>query len=576
MSSSPDTLKGTILDINAWGNYFNNSDGDIRKGQFKVVYYILSVILQIISFSYLFDFKQTEYIVYVFSFVVYCVSPFLWIQDFHNFGSYLEKGNPKIFFNVKINVKRLFDYKRVSLYLASILTFLGIFLVILTNENIRKQKVGAHKSKQDKGYHDQTEEERDETLNSLKTENKQTEHYKKVVLILYTTVVTLTWGIIGETFSNSTTFIKNKGEYNSESGNGFIKTLSWLLDQPHDLLRFIDTKWHNLTNKFDVTPMAKCFSLYCITFVSMFFGLFIRFPENYSAIRGEGGENCYSIKKNTSKRLKCEKEERQAKFGAIKIINIGNIFTQKFRAHINQHRDVALFFISAFISAFISFLPLLFITTKWWQNLWIVISVIITIVTFGSFFGARNSIDEKGTKTLIMVLLSIVFSLLGTPVVLGIMQLAAEGGMLSNFFVKLVPRFRYWYGNKYFSETNMKVFYESWDPKTLNTSYWLPFWAVVVFCILLLTISLGGLTWFDESNNKQIRLFNALLITMAVSLFIGLSAHYNAFTNLYKIIKAIIETTLVFVAPIGLVVLSLVLFIFAMKNHDKYLYKTDG
>lgn len=132
MSSSPDTLKGTILDINAWGNYFNNSDGDVRKEQFKVVYYILSVILQIISFSYLFDFRQTEYIVYVFSFVVYCVSPFLWIQDFHNFGNYLEKSWVRI----------LFKYKKYSLYLASILTFLGIFLVILTNENIRKKKSG--------------------------------------------------------------------------------------------------------------------------------------------------------------------------------------------------------------------------------------------------------------------------------------------------------------------------------------------------------------------------------------------------------------------------------------------------
>ena len=82
--------------------------------------------------------------------------------------------------------------------------------------------------------------------------------------------------------------------------------------------------------------------------------------------------------------------------------------------------------------------------------------------------------------------------------------------------------------------------------------------------------------WFVEGNDKQIRLFNALLITMAVSLFIGLSAYYNMFTNLYKFIKTIIETILVYVAPIAVVVLSLVLFIFSMKNHDKYILKTDG
>ena len=558
MPSSPETMKGTILDINSWSEYFNNSDGDIRKQQFKVVYYILSVILQIISFSFLFDFRQTEYIVYVFSFVVYCVSPFLWIQELRELGTNL-KGS---------SVYNLFKYKEFSIYLSSVLTFLGIFLVILTNENIRKQKVGINKAREEKGYHEQTEEERDETLNSLKTKDKQKEHYSKVVLILYTTVVALTWGLIGETFSNSTTFIKNKWEYDT---NGFTKTMGWLLDQPHDLLYLLDKQWHKITNKIHVNPLLKCFSFYCITFVSMFFGLFIRFPKNYSEIRDE---EYYGEDKKKVSRVKREQKNREAKFGAIKIINMQNIFTQKFYRNITDYKHTALFFICAFIcTAFfmcINFLSL-FRDFMWKKTSF----VLFTGLIFGLFFGLRDKIvgSVESVKTLVMFLLAVIFSLLGTPVVLGIMQLFMESGLLggfvgmfSNFFLKLANRFR-----------KEPLDFLSLD-RTLNAGgSFLSILTFLIFIFLLFLIFGAGVDkWFVEGNDKQIRLFNALLITMAVSLFIGLSAYYNMFTNLYKVIKTIIETTLVYVAPIGIVVLSLVLFIFAMKNHDKFLYKTDG
>ena len=69
----------TIFDINKWEEI-----GDTTESReiMKVVYYIMSIILYIISFKYLFENKNTEYSAYIFLFILNSISPFLWIEDF--------------------------------------------------------------------------------------------------------------------------------------------------------------------------------------------------------------------------------------------------------------------------------------------------------------------------------------------------------------------------------------------------------------------------------------------------------------------------------------------------------------
>ena len=98
MSTDEIKLDGTIFDYEAWGKHFNSPDKEIKNSQFKVIYYALTIILQVINLIFLFDYRSTEYLVYVFSFIVFCVAPFLWIGDLRNFGNALSKGTYKNLF----------------------------------------------------------------------------------------------------------------------------------------------------------------------------------------------------------------------------------------------------------------------------------------------------------------------------------------------------------------------------------------------------------------------------------------------------------------------------------------------
>ena len=76
--------------------------------------------------------------------------------------------------------------------------------------------------------------------------------------------------------------------------------------------------------------------------------------------------------------------------------------------------------------------------------------------------------------------------------------------------------------------------------------------------------------WIGNHNGKPMQMFNVVMVCMALSLFIGLSTSYPVSNLLYHSIKNIMEIVLVFIAPIAIVVLSIVQFLFAFKNHEKY------
>ena len=595
-------FNGTIFDYQAWGKFFNSPSPDKKRSQFMFIYYFLSVVLQIISLSYLFNHKSTEYLVYVFTFIIYCVSPFLWIQDLHNFGSSIEKGR----------YKNLFKYKEVSLGISFLFTFLGILLVILTNENIRKHKIGIHKKKEDKGFWDLFEYERDDTdksykseINSLKTKDKLRERNNNSILILYATLLSSQWGLIGEAFCRSNSFGKqdNPELYSS----GFTETLAWLLDQPYITLNNLDKKIHNYTDKLNVTPLLKSFSLYCVTFISMFFGLFIRLPKGFTKIRDESnnGEDKTGNKRGLA-RKQADAEER---YRQVKIINMGNLFTPKFYRNLTDHKNTTLFFFS-FILCILAFIIMnvtipftggfSFKTTikehAGKTGFITLLSSIIALI-FGLCFGLRDKVTTYTIENMVMLLISVVFALFGTPVILAILQLLLESGIIgiifggfSNFFIKVINKIMLSFGR------NLNDLHFLTIPRTLNYNGYFGWAAGFSFLALFLSMfGLGATKWtpssginvyIDENGNRKIdrnehddkgiRLFNAVLVTMAVSLFISLTPNYNMFTNLYQFIKIILELLLVYIVPIGSIGMALALFILSYKNHHKKIYQTDG
>jgi len=71
-------------------------------------------------------------------------------------------------------------------------------------------------------------------------------------------------------------------------------------------------------------------------------------------------------------------------------------------------------------------------------------------------------------------------------------------------------------------------------------------------------------------NLKSMKMFIVVLVCMTISLFMSLISEYNMFTNLYKFIKILMEIVLVYLAPITVVILSIIQFVYSLRNHQKY------
>ena len=567
MSTDEIKLDGTIFDYEAWGKHFNSPDKEIKNSQFKVIYYALTIILQVINLIFLFDYRSTEYLVYVFSFIVFCVAPFLWIGDLRNFGNALSKGT----------YKNLFKYKEFSLLISFLLTFLGILLVILTNENVRKYKAGVDKNKEKMDFWDLPESERDEEenkykseLNNLELKDNKRKYNDKVIRILYATIMTFHWGLVAEAFSQSSTFGKDTDTFKlNKYSSGFTRTIEWLLNQPYLLASNVDKKVHRYTDAVHTTPLMKSFSLYCVTFITMFFGLFIRIPKTIDGDR-------YTEIKNPAER-----------FDAIRIINMPSLFTPVFYRQIHQYKETCLFFLSMFL-IIIAFFLIRFVnnmTGGRMGKMGTTMSFAVSIaLIFGLTYGLQHTMNEQAVESVVGVLLSMIFAFLGTPVLMGLMQLFMEGGFIGsliglfgNFFIKVA--------------NNIRKFFNLGDPwsffpisRTLNMfdSSFILKMSIGVFVALFLVmlfVGLGITGLLDNSyvqDVKSMKLINAILVTMAVSLFVSLTPSFNMFTNLYKTIKMILETLMVYIIPIGSVIIALVLFIFAYQNHHKNIVHTDG
>lgn len=479
----------------------------VEETRFNVVYFFMTMCLQIISFVFLFNFRSTEYIVYIFSFIIFCVSPFVWINDFLAVSTGLNKDS---------RYSTLFQYKEISLGISSLLIFLGIFLVILTNEKIRKQKV-EQKLKAEKIDDWSADKKPAENLNSLKTSDSQ-EYNSKEILRLYALAVILSWGMVMETFSDSTTF-GDKGLTKS----GFSERMNEFMNIPHFVVNETDNIIHQQTAG-NVSPMIKAFSAYAVTFIVFFFGLFIRIPFGVSGDKNGAGRG----------------------FDKIHVVNMENIFNPKFFRNIDQNRNVAIFFTCTFISSLLFMFGLLI------QKIPVVLPVsvlsigfvLLTTLLFGSFFGMRHKIDAKGVQIMIMFLLSVLCSFLGTPVIVGMLQ----------FFLEICG-------------TSL-IIDESW--LGLGISVVLSFFLIFSFVMYF------SVTWINNDASKRIQIFNAVLVCMALSLFMGLSTTYHMFTNLYTFIRGILESLFVYIVPFLVIVVSIVLFALSFKSYQKGLIMTDG
>lgn len=122
--------------------------------------YCTSVILQIVSFVFLFKYKSLEYVIFIYSFILYAFSP-LFLVD-------------KIMENMSISPITI--YKQICLFVSYGFVTAGLFIVLLTNEKARKI------------YEDE----------SRTKETSATKYYKKSILTLFAIILPITWCLLGD------------------------------------------------------------------------------------------------------------------------------------------------------------------------------------------------------------------------------------------------------------------------------------------------------------------------------------------------------------------------------------------
>ena len=571
------TWKDTVFDSNARQKYFYNAFE--KNDRTRVFYYIISIILYIISFKFLLDHRNTTYISYIFTFIINVLSPFLWIEDYLKIRSIASES-------------ALLLYKTIGIAFGCILTFVGLFLVLITNDLVRKIKLGDFRKKR------ANEEETRDPINNiyLKDDHKKKQN-DKVILTTYISIVVFIWSMLGETFSNSTSFA-SYDKTNIEV-SGFSKIIGWLLDQPYYFAKIADDFIHSWSDMIEIPKLVKGLLVYSIAFIILIFSAFLRITP-----RPRNKDGTLGFYPRVMDRFS--------------VVGIGNVFTEIYDRNHKQYRS----FVLAVWSLICTILLSICINNIGISDLLLkgILILISFVGSFGLFFGIGSKADAYETKRWVLTLLCFLLAALGTPVAYGIFQLLNKVEIVSTLLTviltpitigalifgiigaiiandknapvgiiggacavfgavlgaiwsaimngKLMPFFSSNSSDlqNYFSRHLMST--DGWGVRVMSVIF------VAIFVTMTLFINFNMTTFMKK---KSIKMFIATLITMAVSLFVAYCSLYNGFSHLYTFIKSILEFTIVVPMPLVTIIVSLVHVAYSMTNYRKFKrrYNTD-
>ena len=575
------TWKDTVFDSNARQKYFYNAFE--KNDRTRVFYYIISIILYIISFKFLLDHRNATYISYIFTFIINVLSPFLWIEDYLKIRSIASES-------------ALLLYKTIGIAFGCILTFVGLFLVLITNDLVRKIKLGDFRKKR------ANEEETRDPINNiyLKDDHKKKQN-DKVILATYISIVVFIWSMLGETFSNSTSFA-SYDKTNIEV-SGFSKIIGWLLDQPYYFAKIADDFIHSWSDMIEIPKLVKGLLVYSIAFIILLFSAFLRITP-----RPKKNDGTLGFYPKVMDRFS--------------VVGIGNVFTEIYDRNHKQYRSFVLVIWSLLSTILLSIIINFRVSDLLLKGILILISFVGSL---GLFFGIGSKADAYETKRWVLSLLCFLLAALGTPVAYGIFQLLNKVEIVSTLLTVILTPITLCalffgsigaaiavavnssedahapvgiiggacafggalLGAIYSATMNGKLpmftgyssdlqnYFSTHLMSTDNRGvYIMPVIFVAIFVTMTTIINVNMATFM---NKKSIKMFIATLITMAVSLFVAYCSLYNGFSHLYTFIKSILEFTIVVPMPLVTIIVSLVHVAYSMTNYRKFKrrYNTD-
>jgi len=513
-------------------NIENNIDALIHLDIFTGSFFT-GIALTVICIVYLFD-KNTEYLSWIFGMVLMVILPVSWLGNFW----YSSNSNYKL-------------YITFCLFFGIILNFAAILMLILyttrLNTRIQDRKTNEVLAPGQKpsNFH----------INPTITDN-----YNKIK-ILFTTNLVLCIAII-------LNFFVYEGEKEEKKPQIMAKNIYWWYDIIKRIIIYFDEYITKCINYIPIGGFLKMFLLFCAGFLFFFFSFFVKLTTTYKDDRitdpetqnliSEFGYGLVGVYPSNNFDIVDFPNILVETAGPVNFAALGSFFLTFIIALIvNCIRNILKYLgIKMFTdnptfqvgnSNKIYELP---------SNIFIFFLSIINFialyqyVNLGSKLGQtpNGSGNTKSSNTIsqnyILFCLCFIFALLGTPAVFIVFELLFRiypGVSLGNNLYKKVP-------NGIFNYIVVTI--------TL----------VIIFLSLLFGIFIYGGSfdskknshWLSNNgNNKYIKLFIIIIMSLMVGWFFALHLKFNMFSFLYNSVIQPARMALFILAPIGVLALSI-------------------
>lgn len=507
---------------------------DINTGSF-----FTSVILIVICIVQLFN-PATEYIAWIFGLFLLILFPITWFFD--------------IIYNYPNTPNKL--YMLVCSSCGIVFEFFAVILTICLN-SIIQTRVKEHNDKFGvNASSDKSFKISDQVLTNTKN-----------IKIMFTTVLVLLIGVVSN-FFKTVESDNNKNNTGSVMGKNMYYWMSWI----PAFLDTIDTNWQYLINWIPMDGFNKMFLLFLFGFCIFLSPFFVKFYISFSQ------DDLTEEARELIKYYGYDKIGANPKIN-YDIINFPDIISETAGPVNFRVLACLLLFITFFICmpVFFSIVPSMgflkllgftdtlkhfftLSTNSTGPGTQIIYGLLLFLLFICPFIPLMISPGSTGkdnidvdTNNILLFLLCFAFSFLGTPAIF----------MVFEFFFRIF--------NNPLSAMLSNL--------TSNMGKGIFAFIVIIFLTLLLYPFSHGMStnWMrDYGNNKQIKFFTIVIMSLMVGWFVGLSWHFKMFSFVGKIAFVPIHYVLTIFAPITILALGITQVVLADASAKVPIKVSDG
>ena len=321
---------------NDFQKFLDGLDGhiDLKLGSF-----VVPIVMYCVSFPYILTNNASEYIAWILIFFLNVTFPFAYINELFMLSRKTLKGGAISGY--------IIAYSILSIVVAYALQFIVLLFVVLKNENIRK-------GKEKKGDYE------NEGKQNIDTQDWIVEYRDKNIGILFISGAALIWAMVINHFASDlqlNLFNPDKLNANSVKETPQVQMdekfpigsrIHWFVDLFSKMLKSMDESWHEIVDNIPLGPLAKSSLVYCISFITIIFSVFIRFKYVRKNLKTLGPDGFH------------EESVRIVKRKGHTIENVGSLFGKTFQTNVRLIRILAIVSIVFFVIIFGGMLGYLF------------------------------------------------------------------------------------------------------------------------------------------------------------------------------------------------------------------------